>query len=224
MRSAVTTDPARVRWQVLMALRSLDEAKSRLDVPVPLRSRLAMAMAMDAVETARHCPLVSAVHVICPDPAVVRSLSWLGARVLADEPPGGLNVALGYGARIVQRGHHGQGLAIMVADLPAASADELTVALRAATAAGGHTVLADAEQTGTCLLTTPAGQPARPAFGFDSFARHKAMGAIPLGATQFTGLRRDVDTLDNLRVALTLGHARFTRHIVAPISRNLLPM
>src|SRR5581483_10679606 len=62
--------------------------------------------------------------------------------------------------------------------------------------------VADAQATGTTLLTARPGARMEPAFGPGSAARHaRVASALPGGA----GLRRDVDTEADLGAALRLG-------------------
>ncbi|HVT66416.1 MAG TPA: 2-phospho-L-lactate guanylyltransferase, partial [Trebonia sp.] len=63
----------------------------------------------------------------------------------------------------------------------------------------------DAAGIGTTMYAVPPGGDFRPAFGGASRARHAASGAAELQLADTAGLRRDVDTPDDLRAALVLG-------------------
>ena len=76
--------------------------------------------------------------------------------------------------------------------------------LRAA-AAHPRAFLADTQLIGTTLLAAGPGVPLGPAFGGASRLRHAASGARELAPAGVPSVRRDVDTPDDLRVALDLG-------------------
>ena len=129
-----------------------------------------------------------------------------------------LNAALRHGAAVAARRWPGTGLAALAADLPAMSPAELATALRAAgSAPGGAAFVPDAAGVGTTLYAVPPGGEFQPLFGGASRARHAAAGATELGLAGVTGLRRDVDTPDDLREALALGVGPFTRAVAADL-------
>jgi 2-phospho-L-lactate guanylyltransferase len=95
---------------------------------------------------------------------------------------------------------------------------ELATALRAAGASPGRAAFVpDAAGVGTTLYAVPPGGEFRPLFGGASRARHAASGATELGLDDLTGLRRDVDTPDDLRAALTLGAGPRTTALAAEL-------
>jgi 2-phospho-L-lactate guanylyltransferase len=129
-----------------------------------------------------------------------------------------LNAALRHGATVAARRWPGTGLAALTADLPAVSPAELATALRAAgTAPGPAAFVPDAAGIGTTLYAVPPGGEFKPLFGGASRARHAAAGATELDLDVLAGLRRDVDTPDDLRAALTLGAGPFTRAVAADL-------
>ncbi len=179
-----------------------------------------MAMAMDAATALRRSPLVSRVILVCPDPAVEVVGAAIGVHVLAGEPVGDLNTALRYGATAVMDcGLVGpradRAVALVAADLPAASSAAFTRVLEVAEGLGGHAVLADAAGTGTTVLTFAPGAQVVPRFGPDSYRAHRGDGAEPIHhhAGSFARLRRDVDTADDLTRALDLGVGAFTSDV-----------
>jgi 2-phospho-L-lactate/phosphoenolpyruvate guanylyltransferase len=242
------TDSARFSWTVLLPVKVLARAKSRLAVLAgDRRGELALALASDTVAAVLACPEVARVVVVTSDPVAGPLLAALGAIVVPDEPadrpaslgnaglentgaPRGagvlgdlgvqdlLNAALRHGAGVAARRWPGTGLAALTADLPALSPAELAAALRAAGASPGLAAFVpDAAGVGTTLYAVPPGGEFRPLFGGASRARHAAAGAIELGLGAFTGLRRDVDTPDDLREALSLGVGPFTRAVAADL-------
>ena len=249
------THSARFSWTVLLPVKVLARAKSRLAVLAGDRRReLALALASDTVTAVLGCPEVARVVVVTSDPVAGPLLAALGAIVVADEPadrsdrsdasgrsdrlgtPGTLdgagaapllgdlgvqdllNAALRHGAAVAARRWPGTGLAALTADLPAMSPAELATALRAAgRTPGAAAFVPDAAGVGTTLYAVPPGGEFRPLFGGASRARHAAAGATELGLAGVTGLRRDVDTPDDLREALALGVGPFTRAVAADL-------
>jgi 2-phospho-L-lactate guanylyltransferase len=244
------TDSARFSWTVLLPVKVLARAKSRLAALAgDRRGELALALASDTVCAVLACEEVARVIVVTSDPVAGPLLATLGAVVVPDEPSdltaglgahrtlasadiradaGGvlgdlgvqdaLNAALRHGAAVAARRWPGTGLAALTADLPAVSPAELARALRAAGASPGRAAFVpDAAGVGTTLYAVPPGGEFRPLFGGASRARHAADGATELDLEDVTGLRRDVDTPDDLREALTLGVGPFTRAAAADL-------
>jgi len=269
------TNSARIRWTVLLPVKVLARAKSRLAVLAGERRReLALALASDTVAAVLACPEVARVVVITSDPVAARLLAGLGAVIVADEPadrraslgsldggaldprsldggaldpgsfdggaldpgaPGGidgglgvqdlLNAALRHGAATAARRWPGTGLAALTADLPALSPSELAAALRSAAPAdtpARASFVPDAAGVGTTMYAVPPGGEFRPLFGGTSRARHAAAGAVELAFGDMTGLRRDVDTPDDLRAALALGAGPRTAALAAQLLADAL--
>jgi 2-phospho-L-lactate guanylyltransferase len=71
---------------------------------------------------------------------------------------------------------------------------------------------------GTTLYAVPwGGGEFLPSFGGASRARHASSGAAELELDDMTGLRRDVDTPDDLRTALALGTGPHTAALAAEL-------
>ena len=99
----------------------------------------------------------------------------------------------------------GGGIAALAADLPALRPAELGRALRAAAIAGAASFMPDAAGVGTTMYAVVPGGAFRPMFGGPSRARHASSGAVELSLDGVPGLRRDVDTPEDLRTAVMLG-------------------
>jgi 2-phospho-L-lactate/phosphoenolpyruvate guanylyltransferase len=212
------TDKARYTWSVLMPVKVLAQAKSRLaGLAGPYRPELALDLACDTVTAVLETPQVARAVVITNDPVAAATLGGLGALVVPDEPGDGLNPALRHGAAFAAARWPGCGTAALSADLPALRPAELARALEAATAFQTAFV-ADAAGDGTTLYTAAPGAAFRPAFGLASRARHAGGGAAELGLEGIPGLRRDVDTPTDLRGAAALGLGPRT----APLAAELL--
>ena len=81
------TDSARFSWTVLLPVKVLARAKSRLAVLAGDRRReLALALASDTVAAVLACPEVARVVVVTSDPVAGPLLAALGAIIVADEP------------------------------------------------------------------------------------------------------------------------------------------
>jgi len=190
------TESALYTWTVVMPVKVLVRAKSRLAVLAgPRRAELALALASDTVSAVVACPEVARLLVITSDAVAGARLAALGARIVPDEPANGLNAALRYGASVATARWPGSGVAALAADLPALRPAELGRALRAASAAG----------VGTTMYAAVPGVAFRPMFGGASRVRHALAGAVELAPDDVPGLRRDVDTLEDLRAAVALG-------------------
>ncbi|MER6344332.1 2-phospho-L-lactate guanylyltransferase [Streptomyces sp. NPDC001595] len=210
-----------MQWTLVIPLKPLARAKSRLaDTAADgLRPGLALAFAQDTVAAALASPAVRDVAVVTGDPLAGRELSALGARIVADEPEGGLNTALEHAAATVRALRPESAVAALNADLPALRPSELALVLDAA-AEFPRAFLPDAANIGTTLLAAAPGRELCPAFGRDSRARHRASGALELGPAGVDSVRQDVDTGADLRAALALGVGPRTAAMAA---RLLIP-
>jgi 2-phospho-L-lactate/phosphoenolpyruvate guanylyltransferase len=200
------TDSVLHPWTVVLPVKVLANAKSRLAVLAgSRRADLALALASDTVSAVLACPEVARVLVVTSDATAGSRLAALGALLVPDEPGDGLNAALRHGAAVAAARWPGSGIAALAADLPALRPAELGLALRAATAAGGAAFVPDAAAIGTTMYAVAPGMVFRPMFGGASRARHASAGAVELSLDGVPGLRRDVDTPEDLRAALALG-------------------
>ncbi|MFE7174653.1 2-phospho-L-lactate guanylyltransferase [Streptomyces sp. NPDC057616] len=195
-----------MQWTLVIPLKPLTRAKSRLADTAAggLRPGLALAFAQDTVAAALACPAVRDVAVVTDDDLAARELSALGARIVPDEPRGGLNAALAHGAAAVRTARPESPVAALNADLPALRPAELLRVLDAA-AEFPRAFLADTAAIGTTLLAAAPARELLPAFGPDSRARHRASGAVELTLDAVDSVRQDVDTGADLRAALALG-------------------
>jgi 2-phospho-L-lactate guanylyltransferase len=184
-----------VRWTVVLPVKTLPEAKTRLapasESPAAHR-RLVEAVRADTLAAARAADGVARVLIVTDRPGLPDAL--VQARP-------GLNPALAEAAEHAARQWPADGVAALVGDLPALRPDELAAALAAA-AEHPRSFVPDAEGTGTTLLAARPGTRLDPAFGPDSAARHRS-AAVALDAGP--GLRRDVDTAEDLQAAAEVG-------------------
>lgn len=207
---------------LIVPVKSLARAKTRLlgaadeGVGDPAaHARLSLALARDTIAAARSARGVHDVIAVTSDPEVGAVLAADGVAVLTDRPERGLNAALSFGAEVLLARNPNRPVGALQADLPALRAGELADALahaRIALAAGTapRAFCADAEGTGTTLLVCAPGVPLAPRFGVGSAEAHERGGALRLRG-EWPGLRRDVDTPDDLRLAAELGLGPATR-------------
>jgi len=110
----------------------------------------------------------------------------------------------------------GRGRAALAADLPALRPAEIGAALAAA-GEWAAAFVPDAAGSGTTLYAAgPAGD-FRPAYGPGSAGRHAAGGAAELDLPGIDGLRRDVDTAEDLGRAAALGLGARTAAVAASL-------
>jgi 2-phospho-L-lactate/phosphoenolpyruvate guanylyltransferase len=102
----------------------------------------------------------------------------------------------------------------MAGDLPALRPAELALVLGRA-AAAGEAFVPDAAGTGTTLYAAGPGVAFRPAFGLGSRDRHLAAGGTELDLPELRGLRQDVDTPGDLKLAADLGLGPRTSAVLA---------
>jgi 2-phospho-L-lactate/phosphoenolpyruvate guanylyltransferase len=204
------------QWSLLMPVKRLLLAKTRLALAADARADVALAMTCDTATAALACAAVGEVVVITDDPLATDRLARLGARVVPDEPDAGLNPALSYGAQHARLSL----VAAISSDLPALRSQDLAEVLGRATA-HVQAVVSDTSGVGTTLLAARGVDHFRPTFGVGSFAAHVANGAVDLTAGVGQSLRQDVDDLDALHAAIGLGVGPWTSRALA--GHGLLP-
>ncbi len=208
---------AALHWTPVIPVKRLEGAKTRLaDFAGKQRSALALAMTCDTVQAAIQCPSSRAVVVITDDTRAARAVRAVGADVVPDTPSAGLNPALEHGAAQATLRHPDAGVCALSSDLPALRPAELDHALRAA-GRYPRAFLADAPGSGTVLYTAVPDTPFTPAFEGASRLRHRETGARELVLDGVASVRRDVDTVADLRAAVELGVGPHTTKVLADL-------
>ena len=186
---------------IAVPVNHLSLTKTRLLVPAQIRDHLVIAFLIDTVQAALACPLVREVTVVTDDSTAANAARRAGADTFSPRLTSpGLNRDL---TAFVCTLTGDQPLAILLADLPALTTFELTVALTEST--DHATAFArDQQESGTTLLYSRRTHQFRPHFGKRSADRHHTAGAHALTRVG-PGLRRDVDTLTDLITAQSLG-------------------
>jgi 2-phospho-L-lactate guanylyltransferase len=209
-------------WHLVVPVKGGATAKSRLHPPHGVgREELALALATDCLTACCAGMPPGRVLVVTSDERVRRMAGDLGAVVAAD-PGAGLDAAVAAGRDHVLRMLPGASVAVLLGDLPALRAEDLTAALGAA-AAYPLAVVPDAAGDGTVLLTALAGADLTPAFGGGSAARHQAGGHHRLDL-DLPRLRTDVDDDAALRAVVALGVGAATRRALEQTATTLPPM
>ncbi len=188
-------------WAVVIPVKPSVRGKSRLEVDGVDRVALARAIALDTIAAVAACESVARVVVVTDDGGlVVQAFDIPGLRFVSEGDAVGLNEAVAVGAETVE----GMPRAALLGDLPSLRPADLAAALEAA-ASVDRGVVADAEGTGSTLVTARPGVAWETSFGDGSFARHVALGCVPLQIPDASTLRRDVDDATQLAAAARLG-------------------
>jgi 2-phospho-L-lactate guanylyltransferase len=202
-------------WIVVLPVKQASRAKSRLGGG----AALARAIALDTIEAVAACEAVAKVVVVTDDPELEAFVGGGGVVVMRDRAAAGPDAAI---VQAMAELPASAPRAALLGDLPALHPHDLAEALAAA-AGVDRGVVADAEGTGSTLVTASAGVAWASAFGADSFARHVALGCTALEVPADSSLRRDVDTPAHLASAGLLGLGRRTtaalRALAAPSGR-----
>ncbi len=213
-RPAPPEDNHPVAWSLIVPVKRLALAKSRLIGPRDgIHSpALALALVRDTIAAAVSTAGVTRVVVVTEDEEVRAAVTGLGAVVRSEVPQGGLNAAISAGASYAVGIAGPHPVAALPSDLPALTPHVLGEAL---VAAGQHSraFVCDVSGTGTTLLTATSGD-LLPRYGPDSAREHAQDGAIGL-IGDWPGLRRDVDTSEDLVAASSLGTGRHTTAVLA---------
>ncbi|WP_396667165.1 2-phospho-L-lactate guanylyltransferase [Microbacterium sp. R86528] len=208
----MTHDHSPEGWAVVIPVKAATHGKSRLDVSGADRVALARAIALDTIAAVAACTVVTRIVVVTDDPTLAIHAADIPRLRFVDEGDAdGLNEAIDLGIQTVPEGML---RAALLADLPALQPRDLERALNSA-ASADKGVVADADGTGSTLVTMQAGATWKTAFGEGSFAKHLAMRHAPLDVPGESSLRRDVDTAEHLALAQRLGLGPRTAAVLA---------
>ncbi len=201
----MSTSVPDTRYAVLLPVKPPAVAKSRLlGLGDRVRRDLVSALAADTLTAVLQSSLVGAVLAVTDDHELAAGLRRLGAHVVPDGTVDDLNGSLVQAAAEASRRWPELRLAALCADLPALRDEELSAALSAA-APDRLSFVADAEGEGTTMLAAPDREHFTPRFGAHSRRGHLAAGAEEIALLDIPGLRRDVDTPNDLAAAIDLG-------------------
>ncbi len=195
-----------IDWVVLVPIKRFGEAKRRLGER-PDRGALAEAFARDTLDAVAASAHVRMLLIVTDDPHLVGDLRLPVAAAVRTQRTPGLNAAIGEGLRFAQESWPDYGQAVLLGDLPALTTEDLDRTFELAEELP-LAVVPDASGSGTVMITGQPGMPLLPVFGPNSAARHRDLGHRVLRGTE--RLRRDVDTQEDLEVAVRLGVGRHT--------------
>jgi 2-phospho-L-lactate/phosphoenolpyruvate guanylyltransferase len=201
----------------VIALKPIEHAKSRLDIPDPLRRRLAWTMAFDTLSAL--CRALPHVLVVSDQPALEARLRRAGLvlEVISESGHVGMNSALTRGALTLRAQGYTSVLA-SVGDLPALRPESVGRIL-AASRSHQRSFVTDASGIGTTMLVAHEVELA-PQFQGRSAAAHHASGAMSLHeeaiGSPVADARRDVDTEADLAAAIGLGVGPATSALIDP--------
>ncbi|EKT76253.1 hypothetical protein WSS_A43700 [Rhodococcus opacus M213] len=199
-------------YGVLVPIKSLRRAKSRLTIgSSSLRSELAMAFFLDTIAALKASSQVESIVVVSPDPAVGRAVGR-SCDVVSD-PELGLAEAIRAGAaRLQSIGHRGPA-AVVLPDLPCATARSFD-ALFAAASHHPRAFVSDWKGDGTTCVTAATVVLLTHHFGESSAAAHACHGFVPIELS-IPDLRADVDTPSDMRRMQASELGSTTRSILA---------
>lgn len=189
--------------EVVIAVRGGEEAKSRYGDLVAPQDRAAFVEAMlaDMLSAIARVPSVRQVRVVTPTPRIAALARSLGARIVAELKPSGLNAAFRIGRESVARDDAAATVILLPGDLPGLAPADIEAVIAAA-APGRVAMVRAARDGGTGALAFAAGLDLPLAYGLDSFARHQA-AVRDLGLDPFEvaapSLAHDLDHPDDLR-------------------------
>jgi 2-phospho-L-lactate/phosphoenolpyruvate guanylyltransferase len=211
-------------WAVILPVKGLSAAKSRMAAGPREPGELALAFFRDALTAALATPRVAQVIVATSDDRVRAAAESAGAVVIDDAGHAGINAAARWAAAHWAAAPDAptSHVAVMVSDLPCLTPDALDAALGLAE---GHpaSFVTDLDGVGTTLWCATEGHAVDPHFGPGSRAAHLAAGAVdlvaahPSAGTRLEPLRCDVDT------EAALQHARGLRPGAATLAALATP-
>jgi 2-phospho-L-lactate guanylyltransferase len=205
----------------LVPVKALAAGKSRLSERLARGDleRLALAMLGDVVEGLRGVRELEAVVVVTPDPRVAREATSLGAEALLRDDPG-LNAALDAGARVLAaRGL--ETLLVVLGDVPAVRASDVTLLFEALRGLGGRgVVLSPSRDGGTSALLRAPWSLLPNRFGKDSAAAHReaaAAAGLPYAELPLPSLAVDVDRVEDAEALRGAAGAARTQALLAEL-------
>jgi 2-phospho-L-lactate guanylyltransferase len=190
-----------MRTLAVLPVKHLDFAKTRLGEKLDgaQRRRLALAMVNDVLDAL----LASAeldVVVVTSEPSVAELARRVGVSVLADPAQSGQSDAARIGVAHALAGGYERVL-LVPGDCPTLDGETLATLLDRASPPPAVTIVADRHGSGTnALLLTPP-DAIEPAFGPDSFERHRGLAAaagVAWHVEPLPALLLDVDTPEDL--------------------------
>lgn len=193
----------RAQWWVVVPMKDMTHAKTRLAESRGRRRQFAIVMARDTLCAIVNAEAVEGVLVVCEREEDVESFALPGVTVVV-RPGLDINEAIRAGAALVRSGVDQVNVAALPGDLPYLRSSEVDVVLERA-ASVPRAVVGDRTASGTTLLTALAGVELEPRYGPGSLGQHLDAGATQLSVPAWSGIRRDVDRQGDLALTPSLG-------------------
>jgi len=200
-------------WQVLIPIKQLARAKSRLALSADQREDLTLAMLRDVADAVRACRHVRTVQVVTEDTRVARTVDAERLPAWSVAGPSGLNNEVRRAAACLRQSGSRDGIAVFLGDLPCLTTTVVSDVLEAAPK-DRQSFLPDSSGSGTAVLLAPPCVPLTPFFGEDSAVSHSRIGTALDCTAERWAARQDVDTLQALDNAIRFGVGAHTRRWV----------
>ncbi len=187
---------------VLLPAKRLEDAKTRLGALLPDRERQALAFAMyrDVLAAVARCASRPQVVVVTGDPRLREEAAGYGFVTVAEEPPYGLNRAVGLGTRVCM-GMGASTVATLLTDIPLIEPADVDELLGEAARPGSVLLVSSKEGTGTNALVRTPPDAITSSFGPSSLERHLAKARARGLAVSYVRRERiefDIDTPQDL--------------------------
>ena len=200
------------RFRVLVPVQDLGSALPRMKVAPTLRRDLALAFARDTVDAALACSAAAEVVVITRDPHVAGAFTDLDVELLP-AVESRLVSSVVTAAHYELNDRRPMPTAVLMADLPSLMPAELGSALRRVLEVSWSVYAEDLLAGGTTFFASRR-DAFVPCLGARSGAENAAAGSMRIGQ-DLPGLRCDVDTLEDLKMAKYLGVGVRTSQVLA---------
>lgn len=214
---------APMQYTAILPIKSWTHAKSRLHEDPIVRHAFARALLKDTLAAVLDSRAVGHTLVVTPDAGVAEYARFVGADVVADRTRSrgdALNDAVARGAEWARKRYPRRPVVVLPGDLPAMQGATLSETLRSA-AEHELSFCADAVGTGTTLVMAQTPAALRTAYGPDSAARHRALGAVEVTGAPLA-VRRDIDVLSDLVAAHEIGLGANTRQVLVDFGADVL--
>lgn len=179
--------------RVLVPVKPLRFAKTRLALPIAQRQQIAHALVEHTLRTVSAALNPMDLLVVSADPRVRNLADRLGARAVGD-PYGDLNRAIQHGLSSIPLGVP---VLVLVSDPPRLSQSALAALLNEVENSDGPCFVPDIRGTGTAAVYLPSGWRLPTLFGTNSAFRFRAAGWTPVSNAP-DEVRIDLDTVSDL--------------------------
>ncbi|MGO1544087.1 MAG: NTP transferase domain-containing protein [Gulosibacter sp.] len=191
---------SRPAWTAIVPIRDFSTAKSRLRASLPSAAvdDLARWLAQRTIGELLACRAIDEVLVVS-DAEMRGHFAEESVDCLVQRPGGGLNAAIREGMAAVWHGRPDARLLVTHADLPFVTSRDYARLAGKLHAIGEDTMVPDRAGTGTTMLALHPSSRRMPSFGEGSAARHEEQGFRRIELPRESGLRIDLDTIEDYR-------------------------